>query len=288
MIAKLINGNVIANIIYKNISKKIIKRKLLGLRPPGLAVILIGNNPASKVYIRNKHSVCKMLGIMYFQFLFSNNCSENDIIKIIDKLNLDTNIDGIIIQLPLPKNFNYIKVLERIFPDKDVDGFHPYNMGRLAKRIPMMRSCTPKGIMTLLKEYKINVQGINATIIGASNIVGRPMALELLLAGSTITVCHRFTNNIQKQIGQADLLVVAIGKPSLIKGTWIKTGAIVIDVGINKLKDGSITGDVEFNSAINIAKYITPVPGGVGPMTIASLIENILFATELHDNFKKN
>jgi len=192
-------------------------------------------------------------------------------------------VDGILVQLPLPEHLDARPILERIRPDKDVDGFHPYNLGRLAQRLPLLRPCTPKGIMTLLQESGLAVRGLDATIVGASNIVGRPMALELMLAGSTTTVCHRFTRDLKSHVQRADILVVAVGKPGVVSGEWVKPGAIVIDVGINRQADGSLIGDVEFESAASRASYITPVPGGVGPMTVASLLENTLDAAERHD-----
>jgi methylenetetrahydrofolate dehydrogenase (NADP+)/methenyltetrahydrofolate cyclohydrolase len=209
--------------------------------------------------------------------------TQADLEALIDSLNADRSIDGILVQLPLPDHLDARPILERIRPDKDVDGFHPYNLGRLAQRLPVLRPCTPKGIMTLLQESGIQARGLDAVIVGASNIVGRPMALELMLAGSTTTVCHRFTRDLESHVRRADLLVVAVGRPGLVKGEWVKEGAVVIDVGINRQDDGKLAGDVEFAPAAARASYITPVPGGVGPMTVASLLENTLFAAELHD-----
>ncbi|QJC28437.1 bifunctional methylenetetrahydrofolate dehydrogenase/methenyltetrahydrofolate cyclohydrolase FolD [Enterobacteriaceae endosymbiont of Plateumaris consimilis] len=281
MQAKIINGKMVAKKIYTKIINKINNKLFQGYRPPGLGVILIGNNIASKIYIQNKRKVCKNLGFVSYDYNLPENIDEYTIIKIIDSLNNNNNIDGILIQLPLPKNLNLSKILERISPSKDVDGFHPYNIGRLCQRIPLLRPCTSLGIIKLLKYYRINIFGLNAVIVGASNIVGRPMSMELLLSGCTITITHRFTINLKSYIKNADLLIVAIGKPNFIPGEWIKLGAIVIDVGINRVNN-KIIGDINFNSAIQRASYITPVPGGVGPMTVATLMQNTLQAYEIY------
>ena len=212
-----------------------------------------------------------------------NQTSEDELLNLINELNNNDEIDGILVQLPLPQHIDSQKVLEKINPNKDVDGFHPYNVGRLSVRMPLMRPCTPKGVMTLLKEYDIDVKRKKVTIVGASNIVGRPMMLEMLLAGATPTICHRFTENLADEVGQADIVVAAVGNPNLIKGEWIKQGAVVVDVGINRLEDGTLCGDVDFATAKERAAWITPVPGGVGPMTTASLLENTLQAAELSD-----
>ncbi|QJC38375.1 bifunctional methylenetetrahydrofolate dehydrogenase/methenyltetrahydrofolate cyclohydrolase FolD [Enterobacteriaceae endosymbiont of Donacia fulgens] len=280
MNAKIINGNIIAEKIYIKIREKIKNLSFKKKRKPGLGVILIGNNPASKIYIKNKLRICEKLGIFYTKYNLSKNINENKIIEIINFLNKNKYIDGILVQLPLPKNINIIKILETIHPSKDVDGFHPYNVGRLCQRVPLLRPCTSLGILKILKYYNINICGLNAVIVGASNIVGRPMAMELLLNGCTITITHRFTKNLYHYIKYADLLIVAIGKPNFIPGNWIKIGAIVIDVGINKINDNKIVGDIDFNLAKKRASYITPVPGGVGPITIAILMQNILYAYE--------
>lgn len=280
MNAKIINGNIIAEKIYIKIRKKIKNIFLKKRRKPGLGIILIGNNPASKIYIKNKLKICEKLGIFYTKYNLSKNINENKIIEIINFLNKNKYIDGILVQLPLPKKINIIKVLETIHPLKDVDGFHPYNIGRLCQRVPLLRPCTSLGILRILKYYNINLCGLNAVIVGASNIVGRPMAMELLLNGCTITITHRFTKNLYHYIKYADLLIVAIGKPNFIPGNWIKTGAIVIDVGINKINENKIVGDIDFNLAKKRASYITPVPGGVGPITVAILMQNILYSYE--------
>ncbi|BAC24388.1 folD [Wigglesworthia glossinidia endosymbiont of Glossina brevipalpis] len=276
MIAKVINGKNIAKKIISKINLKIKKYSKLGMRPASLAMINVGNNPASKIYISNKEKICKKIGLISYLYNFSKNISEIDLINLIIKLNKNNLIDGILVQLPLPKEINKLNVLEKIIPKKDVDGFHPYNIGRLCQRKPTIVPCTPKGIIRLLKYYKINLLGLNAVVVGASNIVGRPMSLELLLEGCTVTITHRFTINLKKYIENAELLIVAIGKAEFIPGSWIKPGAIVIDVGINRLKSGKIVGDVNYEDAIEKASYITPVPGGIGPMTIAMLIENTM------------
>ncbi|QJC35110.1 bifunctional methylenetetrahydrofolate dehydrogenase/methenyltetrahydrofolate cyclohydrolase FolD [Enterobacteriaceae endosymbiont of Donacia proxima] len=280
MNAKVINGHVIAEKIYINIYKKMKNILFFKQRKPGLGVILVGHNSASKIYVKNKLKICKKLGFFYDNYDLSNKINEYKIIKIINFLNKNKYIDGILVQLPLPKQINFIKIIETIDPKKDVDGFHPYNIGRLCQRAPLLRPCTSLGILQLLKYYKINTYGLNTVIVGASNIVGRPIAMELLLAGCTITITHRFTKNLRYYIGYADLLIVAVGKPNFIPGNWIKLGAIVIDVGINRINNNKIIGDVHFEQAKKRASYITPVPGGIGPITVATLMKNILYAYE--------
>ncbi|QJC29742.1 bifunctional methylenetetrahydrofolate dehydrogenase/methenyltetrahydrofolate cyclohydrolase FolD [Enterobacteriaceae endosymbiont of Plateumaris pusilla] len=281
MQAKIINGKIVAKKIYTKIIKKMKNFLLKGYRSPGLGFILIGDDIASKIYVKNKRKICKNLGFISYDYNFPKNIDNYTIIKIINLLNNDNNIDGILIQLPLPKTLNSTKILEKISPNKDVDGFHPYNIGRLCQRKPLLRPCTSLGIIKLLKYYNIKTFGLHAVIVGASNIVGRPMSMELLLSGCTITITHRFTVNLKYYIKSADLLIVAIGKPNFIPGEWIKLGAIVIDVGINRLNN-KIIGDINFNSAIQRASYITPVPGGVGPMTVATLMQNTLQAYEFN------
>ncbi|WP_343192074.1 bifunctional methylenetetrahydrofolate dehydrogenase/methenyltetrahydrofolate cyclohydrolase FolD [Buchnera aphidicola (Formosaphis micheliae)] len=289
MTANIIDGKKISNTIEENIKQIVKKRILLGKRAPGLAVILIGNDPASKIYINKKKTICKRVGFILKNWHLPINITEKKILKLINQLNNDNCIDGILIQLPLPKNINKENIINSILPKKDVDGFHPYNIGCLSQRYPKLRPCTPFGIITLLKKYKINTYGLHAVMIGASNIVGRPMSLELLLAGCTTTIAHRFTKNLKYHVQNADLLIVAVGKPNFIHGTWIKPGAIIIDIGINRLNNGKIVGDVHFKSACLNASYITPVPGGVGPMTVISLLKNTLYACEnFHDNLKNN
>ncbi|MBT1443204.1 bifunctional methylenetetrahydrofolate dehydrogenase/methenyltetrahydrofolate cyclohydrolase FolD [Shewanella sp. JM162201] len=284
MTAQNIDGKAIAQAIRTTLSDKVKARKEAGQRIPGLAVILVGQDPASQVYVGSKRKACEEVGFLSQSFDLPVTTTESDLLALIDRCNEDTAIDGILVQLPLPAHIDSSKVIERIRPDKDVDGFHPYNVGRLAQRIPVLRSCTPMGIMTLIRSTGVDTYGLDAVVVGASNIVGRPMTLELLLAGCTTTTCHRFTKNLEEKVRQADLLVVAVGKPHFIPGDWIKPGAIVIDVGINRLDDGRLVGDVEFDVAAKRAAFITPVPGGVGPMTIASLLENTLYAAEnYHD-----
>jgi methylenetetrahydrofolate dehydrogenase (NADP+)/methenyltetrahydrofolate cyclohydrolase len=246
-------------------------------------VVVVGEDPASHVYVNNKHRACEQAGILSFQHALPADTTQSALEALVDELNADPSVDGILVQLPLPAHLDARPILERIRPDKDVDGFHPYNLGRLAQRLPSLRPCTPKGIMTMLAQSGIAVRGMDATIVGASNIVGRPMALELMLAGCTTTVCHRFTRDLASHVSRADLVVVAVGKPGIVKGEWIKPGAVVIDVGINRQEDGSLVGDVDFSAAAERASHITPVPGGVGPMTVATLLENTLEAAERHD-----
>lgn len=284
MSAKLINGKEISQQCLQQVAEQVEARRRAGLRIPGLAVVLVGDDPASAIYVRNKNTACKNAGLISFSYELPASTSEDELLELIDRLNNQADVDGILIQLPLPEHIDKQKVLERIRPDKDVDGFHPYNMGRLAVRLPLLRPCTPKGIMTLLAAYQIPVRGKKAVIVGASNIVGRPLALELMLAGATVNVCHRFTENLPQEVASADIVAVAVGKPEIVRGEWIKTGAVVLDVGINRLPDGRLCGDVEFESARQRAAMITPVPGGVGPMTIASLLENTVQAAQWHDS----
>jgi methylenetetrahydrofolate dehydrogenase (NADP+)/methenyltetrahydrofolate cyclohydrolase len=280
MTAQLIDGKAIAASLRQQIAKRVAERSRQRLRTPGLAVILVGNDPASQVYVAHKRKDCEEVGFLSRAYDLPANTQQDELTNLIDQLNADPAIDGILVQLPLPDHLDASALLERIRPDKDVDGFHPYNIGRLAQRMPLLRPCTPKGIMTLLQSTGVDLYGMNATVVGASNIVGRPMALELLLAGCTITVTHRFTRDLAEHVARADLVVVAAGKPGLVKGEWIKQGAIVIDVGINRQADGTLVGDVEFLPAFQRASWITPVPGGVGPMTRACLLENTLHAAE--------
>ncbi len=283
MNAKIIDGKQIAQDIRDSISAKVQQRIANGQRVPGLAVVLVGEDPASEVYVRNKKADCEKAGFKSFSYDLPASTSQDELLKLVDELNSNPEVDGILVQLPLPAHLDSDLILERIQPNKDVDGFHPYNLGRLAQRLPVLRPCTPKGIVTLLESTGVDMHGLKATIVGASNIVGRPMALELLLAGCTTTVTHRFTKNLDKEVAAADVLVVAVGKPGLVKGEWVKEGAIVIDVGINRQEDGKLVGDVEYEVAAARASWITPVPGGVGPMTRAALLENTLQAAEMHD-----
>lgn len=284
MAAKIIDGKTIAQQVRSEMAVRVGQRLAEGKRAPGLAVILVGENPASQIYVGSKRRACEEVGIVSKSYDLPISTSEEQLLSLIDDLNADNTIDGILVQLPLPAGIDNVKVLERISPDKDVDGFHPYNVGRLCQRSPKLRPCTPRGIITMLERCEINTYGLNAVVVGASNIVGRPMGLELLLAGCTTTITHRFTKDLQKHVENADLVVVAVGKPGFIPGAWIKPGAVVIDVGINRLPSGKVVGDVEFDVAVERAGWITPVPGGVGPMTVATLIQNTLQACEeFHD-----
>ncbi|MBH9305398.1 bifunctional methylenetetrahydrofolate dehydrogenase/methenyltetrahydrofolate cyclohydrolase FolD [Pseudomonas aeruginosa] len=284
MTAQLIDGKAIAANLRQQIAQRVTERRQQGLRVPGLAVILVGTDPASQVYVAHKRKDCEEVGFLSQAYDLPAETSQDDLLALSDRLNDDPAIDGILVQLPLPAHLDASLLLERIHPDKDVDGFHPYNIGRLAQRMPLLRPCTPHGLMTLLASTGADLYGMDAVVVGASNIVGRPMALELLLGGCTVTVTHRFTRALADHVSRADLVVVAAGKPGLVKGEWIKEGAIVIDVGINRQADGRLVGDVEYEVAAQRASWITPVPGGVGPMTRACLLENTLHAAEhLHD-----
>lgn len=280
MTAQIILGTEIAAQIKSEIAEKIQHYVAQGERAPGLAVILVGDNPASQVYVNNKKKSCEQVGIVSRSFNLESSISEAELLSLIHQLNDDDEIDGILVQLPLPEHIRSEYIIEAISPSKDVDGFHPYNIGRLSLRQPTLRPCTPYGIVTLLEKTGLNLRGKHAVMVGASNIVGRPMALELLILGCTTTIAHRFTEDLASYIRQADLLIVATGKPHFIKGEWIKKGAVVIDVGINRLDNGKLVGDVEFEAAKEKASFITPVPGGVGPMTVAMLMKNTLQAYE--------
>ena len=279
MTAQIISGTQLASQIKSNVAQQISQYVAQGKRAPGLAVILVGADPASQVYVGSKRKSCAEIGITSKSYDLPETTTEQALLELIEELNQDAEVNGILVQLPLPKHIDSTKVIEQISPEKDVDGFHPYNVGRLCQRIPTLRACTPYGVMKLLETTGISFYGKHAVIVGASNIVGRPMALELLLAGCTVTVTHRFTEDLASHIRQADILVVAVGKPKFIKGEWIKEGAVVVDVGINHL-EGKLVGDVEFDIAAQRASYITPVPGGVGPMTVAMLMQNTLSAYE--------
>ncbi len=282
MPAKILNGKELADRLLREIRQTVEDRLAQQKRAPALAVILVGEDPASTIYVRNKRRSCDIAGVRSLSYDLAAATSQEELLALIDKLNADPEIDGILVQLPLPKHIDSETVIERIRPDKDVDGFHPYNIGRLALRMPTLRPCTPRGVMTLLKTTGDDLKGKHAVIVGASNIVGRPMGLELLLAGCTVTTTHRFTKDLESFVRQGEILVVAVGKPGLVKGEWVREGAMVIDVGINRLPDGSICGDVEFEKANQRAAWITPVPGGVGPMTVATLLQNTLEAVQTH------
>lgn len=278
--AMTLDGKALAAHIRHDIATQITQRTQHGWRQPCLAVILIGDDPASQVYVQHKRHDCSQVGIVSLAYDLPNDTSQAELLTLIDQLNTDNTVDGILVQAPLPPQIDANIIYDRIHPDKDVDCFHPYNLGRLAQRRPTLRPCTPYGIITLLKHADIPMKGKHAVVVGASNIVGRPMALEFLLAKSTVTVCHRFTHDLATHVHQADILVVAIGKPGIIHSDWIKPGAVVVDVGINRQANGKIIGDIDFATAQTRAAWITPVPGGVGPMTRATLLKNTLHAAE--------
>jgi methylenetetrahydrofolate dehydrogenase (NADP+)/methenyltetrahydrofolate cyclohydrolase len=282
MSANIIDGKAIAADIREQVRVAVAARTAIGQQAPGLAVVLVGENHASQVYVRKKKEACAEAGIVSKSFDLPADCSEADLLGLIEQLNSDSEVDGILVQLPLPEHIDSTTVLEAIHPDKDVDGFHPYNIGRLAQRMPTLRPCTPHGVIAMLDSIGETYKGRHAVVVGASNIVGRPMHLELLLAGATVTTCHRFTNDLADHVARADILVVAVGKPGIVKGEWVKPGATVIDVGINRMDDGKLKGDVDFDVAAKNAAWISPVPGGVGPMTVAMLLRNTLQAAEKH------
>lgn len=279
MTANIIDGKFLAKQIRDDIANKVKQRIEKGLSVPGLAVVQVGSDPASKIYVRNKQKACDDVGFASFSYDFPTSTTE-ELLTLIDKLNQHDDVHGILVQLPLPDNIDKTKVLERIHPSKDVDGFHPYNIGHLLQRDPLLRPCTPYGVVKMLESTGINLAGLNATVVGASSIVGRPMALELLLLGCTTTITHSRTVDLAKHVSNADIVVAGVGIANYVKGEWIKPGAIVIDVGINRLPDGKLAGDVEFETAVERAGWITPVPGGVGPMTVAMLMSNTLEACE--------
>ncbi len=281
MAATIIDGKAIAQQIQSEVAAKIRARASADLRPPGLAVVLVGEDGASRIYVRNKRRACDAVGITSFDYDLPADTEQSAILGLIDELNTRDEVDGILVQLPLPEHIDETQVIERIIPTKDVDGFHPYTVGRLTQRIPVLRPCTPYGIMVLLERSGVDVVGLHTVIVGSSNHVGRPLALEMLLAGATTTVCHRFTEDLESHVRQADVLCVAVGKPGLVPGGWIKPGAVVVDIGITRLDDGRLVGDVDFETAKERARLITPVPGGVGPMTVATLLSNTLAALEL-------
>lgn len=279
--AQIIDGKAIAEEIRSNVAASVKQRLKNNLAQPGLAVVLVGTDAASQVYVSKKRQACDEVGFYSKAIDLPITTPESKLVEVIQGLNNDPAIHGILVQLPLPKQIDEKRIIDTIAPEKDVDGFHPYNIGRLAQRNPLLRPCTPKGIMTLIERTGIDLKKTDAVIVGASNIVGRPMGLELLLSGATVTTCHRFTQDLESHVRQADLLIVAVGKPEFLPGDWVKPGAVVIDVGVNRCEDGKLHGDVEFSIAAEKASWITPVPGGVGPMTVACLLENTLSAAEL-------
>jgi len=276
MAAQIIDGKAIAAEFRREVREASDRLAAMGKRRPGLAVVLVGDDPASHVYVRNKRAACEECGLVSVSHDLPHSATQTELLSLIERLNADDAIDGILVQVPLPDHIDERLIIEAISPAKDVDGFHPYNVGRLALRNPLMRPCTPYGVIRMLERCGIPAKGKNAVVVGASNLVGRPMALELLLAGATITVCHRFTEDLRAHVERAELLVVAVGKPGLIPGEWVRPGAVVVDVGINRTAEGKLVGDVQFEAARERASWITPVPGGVGPMTVAILMKNTL------------
>lgn len=283
MSARVIDGNAIAASIRERIRKEVKTRTATGAKAPGLAVVLVGDGAASSVYVRMKRRDCAEVGFVSQDYDLPAQTTQAELIALIDELNASDDTHGILVQLPLPAHIDEHAVIERIDPDKDVDGFHPQNVGRLVLRLPGLRSCTPHGVMTLLASTGESLEGANAVVLGQSNIVGRPMALELLNARCTVTICHSRTQDLRSEIERADIVVAAVGKPEFIPGEWIKPGAMVIDVGINRLDDGRLVGDVDYETAAERASWITPVPGGVGPLTRATLLENTLQAAQALD-----
>ena len=289
MTANIIDGKKIAQETISEIKKSIAKNINNGISPPGLAVVIVGDNPASAIYVRNKRIACEEVGMKSFNHDLPEDTSEKELIELVKSLNNNSEVHGILVQLPLPDHISETKIIESIDPIKDVDGFHPYTIGRLMQRIPVLRPCTSIGVITMLDSIGIDPMGKHAVIVGASNLVGRPLALELLLRGATITVCHKFTKNLESFVNQAEILAVAVGKIGIIPGNWIKKDAVVFDIGINRDENGKVTGDVDFKTAKEQASWISPVPGGVGPMTVAMLLKNTLIASSINmsDNKKE-
>jgi methylenetetrahydrofolate dehydrogenase (NADP+)/methenyltetrahydrofolate cyclohydrolase len=283
MSARIIDGKARADRLVSEVGAAVAARVAAGAGQPGLAVVLVGDNAASQVYVRNKRRTTEAAGMRSFAHDLPSSTSQAELLALVDRLNADPAVNGILVQLPLPRHIDDEAVTERIAPLKDVDGFHPYNIGRLVLKRPTLRPCTPYGCMTLLRDTGEDLVGKHAVVIGQSNIVGRPMALELLMARCTVTVCHSATRDLPGLVRQADVVVAGVGKAGFVRGDWIKPGAIVIDVGINRTAEGKLTGDVDFAAAREVAGWITPVPGGVGPMTIATLLANTLRAAELQD-----
>jgi methylenetetrahydrofolate dehydrogenase (NADP+)/methenyltetrahydrofolate cyclohydrolase len=282
----LIDGTAIAQSVRHSVREVVELMREAGLRRPGLAVVLVGEDAAAQIYVRNKRRACEEVGVHSVSHDLPAATGEAQLLALVHALNMDPSIDGILVQLPLPPQIRARAVIEAIDPAKDVDGFHPYNLGRLLQREPLLRPCTPYGVIRMLQHAGIAIRGMEAVVVGASNIVGRPMALELLLAGATTTVCHTQTRELAAHVGRAELLVVAVGRPQLVRGEWIRPGAVVIDVGMNRLADGRLVGDIDFAAAAERAAWITPVPGGVGPMTVAMLMHNTLEASARRQDFK--
>jgi methylenetetrahydrofolate dehydrogenase (NADP+)/methenyltetrahydrofolate cyclohydrolase len=284
MTASIIDGRAVAAQVRSEVQQRVRERVRAGGRAPGLAVVLVGDDDASGIYVRNKRRACEEVGLLSVAHDLPASTSESQLLGLIDELNADETVDGILVQLPLPDHIDSTKVIEAISPAKDVDGFHPCNLGLLAQKRPRLRPCTPWGVMRLLQSTGAGLEGKRAVVVGASNIVGRPMALELLLARCTTTVCHSRTRDLRAEVGNAEILVVAVGKPEFVPGEWVRPGAVVIDVGMNRDAGGRLVGDVGYAAARERASWITPVPGGVGPMTVAILIANTLQAAEARDS----
>ena len=283
MTATIIDGKARAARLTDEVRSAVAARVAAGRKPPGLAVVLVGDNAASQVYVRNKRRTTEAVGMRSYAHDLPADVSQQRLVALVDELNANPDVTGILVQLPLPKHIDEEAVTERIDPRKDVDGFHPCNIGRLVLKRPTLRPCTPFGCMTLLRDTGEDLVGKHAVVIGQSNIVGRPMALELLMARCTVTICHSATRDLPGLVRQADIVVAGVGRPQFVKGDWIKPGAMIVDVGINRDADGKLVGDVDFVAAREVAGWITPVPGGVGPMTIATLLANTLRAAELQD-----
>lgn len=278
MVASILDGKSVAADIRNDIKHKVVAHLDQGNRAPGLAVIIIGNDPASAIYVNNKHNACIEVGYKSYVYNLPIETPEDELFTLIDRLNQNNDIDGILVQLPLPVHINAPAIIERIDPTKDVDGFHPYNIGRLAQGNPLLRPCTPCGVITLLNDYQITLQGKHAVVIGASNIVGRPMALEFLLAKSTVTICHSATQHLEQHVRMADVIVVATGKLNVIDTDWLHGTQVLIDVGMHRAQNGTVHGDIDFDQARKKVAWITPVPGGIGPMTISTLLQNTWLA----------
>jgi len=283
MTARLIDGKAIAQVLRNEIKGKVDALIAAGKRPPGLAVVIVGQDPASQIYVRNKHQATEAVGMKSVMKVLPDTATQAEVLAVVAQLNADPTVDGILVQLPVPKQIDSKAVIDAIAVSKDVDGFNPENLGLLAQRTPRLRPCTPYGCMKMLEHVGIDPAGMDAVVLGQSNIVGRPAALELLMKGATVTICHSKTKDLIGHVRRADLVVAGIGKPEFVKGDWLKPGAVVLDVGINRLPSGKVVGDVEFESASKVASWITPVPGGVGPMTIAMLIQNTLEAYQHHE-----
>lgn len=283
MSAKIIDGKSIASVIKQRVAQQVAERVERNLPAPSLAVILVGDHPASLSYVGHKQRACAETGILSHCHHLPETATQQEIARLIDACNQDPTVHGILLQLPLPPSIQSDELLDRIDPKKDVDGFHPLNIGYLALRKPRLRPCTPYGVMQLLASIGQKIAGLHAVVLGASNIVGRPMALELLLAKCTVTICHRFSRSLASYVESADILISAMGKTGIVRSEWIKPGAIVIDVGFNRLPSGKIVGDIEFETACQRTGWITPVPGGVGQMTVAALLENTLLAAQMQE-----